>query len=194
MELYKNIPTCYACDQRAWRNWLEANADSQKAVFLIIYKKDSGVPSVTYGEAVDEALCFGWVDSKINKRDEKSWYQYFAKRNPKSNWSRINKLKIEKLILDYRMAPSGLESVRIAHENGSWSALDVVDNLTVPAEMQSLLISNPTAAEHWENFSISVKRNILEWIYNAKKTETKMDRIKKTVVMATENKRANIDK
>lgn len=191
METYKNYPVYYASDAKKWRDWLEENWFNTPSVFLIIYKKNSGTPSITYDEAVDIALCFGWIDSKINKRDEVSWYQYFAKRNPKSNWSRVNKNKIEKLMKEGQMAAPGLEMVRIAKESGTWNALDDVDNLILPIEMKEMLMHNQVALSYWEAFPGSVKRGILEWIFNAKKPETKMERIKKTVDMAAENKRAN---
>jgi len=91
MELKNGIKTCIAADRNQWRRWLEENHQSEKSVWLIIYRKESRIPSVTYSEAVDEALCFGWIDSKPNKRDEQSFYQYFANGNPKSNWNNINK-------------------------------------------------------------------------------------------------------
>ncbi|MBK7805947.1 MAG: YdeI/OmpD-associated family protein [Saprospiraceae bacterium] len=191
MDTYKNYPVYYAEDSLSWRKWLEDHGENTSSVFLLIYKKNCGVPSITYDEAVNVALCFGWVDSKINKRDEISWYQYFAKRNPKSNWSRINKLKVEQLIANGLMSKNGLEMVRLAKELGTWSALDDVENLIMPEEMKTMMNHNTAALQNWEKFPRSVKRGILEWIYNAKKMETKMERIEKTVLLAAENKRAN---
>lgn len=194
METYKNVLTCYASDASAWSEWLSSNSHSNNAVFLILYKKGSGTPSITYDEAVDVALCFGWIDSKINKRDEISWYQYFAKRNPKSNWSKVNKAKVERLLAEGRMALPGLEMIRIAKESGTWTALDDVENLVLPIEMKIMLEKNQVALAYWEAFPRSVKRGILEWIFNAKKPETKRERIAKTIAMASENKRANFEK
>ena len=114
MEKYKNCITFYAEDIQAWRSWLNQNCEKEKSIFLILFKKESGIRSISYDEAVDQALCYGWIDSKINKRDEISWYQYFAKRNPKSNWSRVNKLKVERLINNNLMAQPGLETVNYA--------------------------------------------------------------------------------
>ena len=193
MEEHKGVRTFYASSRAGWRKWLSENWDKEKSVFLIFYKKDSLNTSLTYDEAVDEALCYGWIDSKINKRDDESWYQYFAKRNPKSNWSLINKNKIEKLTMAGLMAPPGLEMVKVARQTGTWTALDDVENLVIPDEMKILMDANKVAFSHWEKFPKSVKKGILEWIYTAKKVETKMDRIIKTVSMASENKRANFD-
>ena len=170
---------------------MQKNHMTEKAVWLIIYKMDSGVPSVYYPEAVDEALCFGWVDSKVNKRDEKSYYQYFAKRNPKSNWSKINKEKVKRLIKEDKMAPAGLEMIKLAKTTGTWTALDGVDKLTVPEDMKNLLAANPDAKKNWEAFPKSTQRGILEWILNAKRPETRAARIQETVEKAMQNIRAN---
>ncbi|GAB2675679.1 YdeI/OmpD-associated family protein [Flavihumibacter cheonanensis] len=191
METYKNIATFYAKNQRAWRNWLKKNHLNETAVWLIIYKKDSGIPSVYYSEAVDEALCFGWIDSKPNKRDDLSYYQYFSRRNPKSNWSRVNKLKVEKLIREGKMENAGMEMIQLAQSNGSWNALNAVEELVIPTEMEQLFQQNVSALENWNKFPKSAKRGILEWIRNAKRPETKLKRITETVQLAAQNRRAN---
>ncbi len=188
----KNGVKCYQAPSRAdWRAWLSQNHESEKSVWLIIYKKESGVPSVYYPEAVDEALCFGWVDSKPNKRDDKSYYQFFAKRNPKSNWSRVNKEKVELLLKENLMAPAGLKMIELAKESGTWNALDDVENLILPSDLQAVFDQNSSAYEHWGKFPRSSKRGILEWIFNAKRKETRAKRIEETVRLASENLRAN---
>jgi uncharacterized protein YdeI (YjbR/CyaY-like superfamily) len=191
MELKDGIESFYAKDRAAWRQWLLKNHETAKAIWLIIYKKESKTPSVYYPEAVDEALCFGWVDSKPNKRDDESYYQYFAKRNPKSNWSKINKNKVTTLIKAGLMHESGLVSIALAKKTGTWNALDKVDNLVLPEAMQQLFNKNNKAFQYWEAFPPSTKRGILEWIYNAKQESTMLKRIEETVQLATENKRAN---
>jgi uncharacterized protein YdeI (YjbR/CyaY-like superfamily) len=144
---------------------------------LIIYKKDSGTPSVYYPEAVDEALCFGWIDSKINKRDEKSYYQYFAKRNSKSNWSKVNKDKVSRLIAANLMMPAGLASIALAKKNGTWDALNEIEKLIIPTDLQALLQQNKTALTNFTAFPPSAKRGILEWIGTAKTDATRLKRI-----------------
>lgn len=144
-----------------------------------------------YPEAVDEALCFGWVDSKPNKRDHQSYYQYFAKRNPKSNWSRVNKQKVERLLQEGRMAPPGIAMIERAKENGTWTALDDVENLLIPVDLQAEFDLNAVALKNWKEFPRSVKRGILEWIFNAKRSNTRQKRIKETVTLAARNERAN---
>src|SRR3954454_11068734 len=107
-ELKEGIKTFYAKSGKEWRAWLEKNGDKEKSVWLIIYKKEKGIPSVYYREAVDEALCFGWIDSKANKRDDESYYQFFARRNPRSKWSKVNKDKVEIMIAEGLMHESGM--------------------------------------------------------------------------------------
>lgn len=191
MEMYNGIKTFHAKTRKEWRKWLEKNHQSEKSVWLIIYKKESDIPSVYYPEAVDEALCFGWIDSKPNKRDDNSYYQFFAKRNSKSNWSKANKQKVAKLIKQGLMQPVGFEMIEIAKQNGTWTALDEVENLLIPDDLQELFSSNKTAFENWGNFPPSSKRIILEWILNAKKPETRQKRIEETVALAEKDIRAN---
>jgi len=191
MELKNGIPTFHAKNRQVWRDWLIENCQKEKAVWLIIYKKRSQKPSVYYTEAVDEALCFGWIDSKPNKRDAESYYQYFSKRNPKSNWSKVNKTKIANLIKEHLMRPPGYEMITIAKQNGTWNALDEVENLILPEDLKLLFDKDQEAFGYWEKFPKSTKRGILEWIFNAKKTATRLKRINETVKLAKENIRAN---
>lgn len=186
---YEN--TFYAENAKSWRQWLAEHHDSETSVWLIIYKKDSGVPSVYYPEAVDEALCFGWVDSKPNFRDDNSYYQFFAPRNPKSNWSKVNKAKVARLIKEGRVAPSGYAVIEEAKKNGAWNALDEVDNLVVPEDLQAALVQVPEAQRYFDAFPPSSKKTILEWIHNAKRPETRAKRIEETVRLAEKNIRAN---
>jgi uncharacterized protein YdeI (YjbR/CyaY-like superfamily) len=185
------VKTFYAASRAEWRQWLETHHRSEQSVWLIIYKQASGVATVTYPEAVDEALCFGWIDSKPNKRDDQSYCQFFSKRSPKSNWSRVNKDKVDQLLAQNLIAPAGLESIALAKANGTWTALDEVENLVVPADMQQLLDADPVALGYWNGFPRSVKRGILEWILTAKKPETRQKRIQETVQLAHANVRAN---
>ena len=191
MELKNGIKTFHAADRAAWRQWLSDNHANEKSIWLIIYKKESNISSIYYDEAVDEALCFGWIDSKANKRDEISYYQYFAKRKVKSNWSKVNKAKVERLTAEGRMTEAGFKMIEIAKENGTWSALDDVENLIIPEDLQSALDANLIAKAHFEAFPRSVKRGILEWLMNAKRLETRQKRIEETVTLAAQNIRAN---
>jgi uncharacterized protein YdeI (YjbR/CyaY-like superfamily) len=191
MELKEGIKTFYAKSQKEWRKWLEKNHQSEKSVWLIIYRKESGTPSVYYPEAVDEAICFGWIDSKPNKRDDESYYQFFAKRNPKSNWSKVNKGKVAMLLANGQIAPAGLEAIETAKHNGTWTALDKVEELEIPTDLQKAFDTNKTAFAYFDKFARSSKRGILEWIMNAKRLETRQARIDETVKLASKNIKAN---
>jgi len=184
------VNAVYCSDPATWRQWLEENQSLEKNVWLIIYKKGHLMAGLTYDLAVNEALCFGWIDSKPNKRDADSFYQFFAGRNPKSNWSKVNKEKAARLIEAVKMTESGFASIQIAKQNGCWIALDKVENLKIPEEMVLALEMNEPAGIHWNGFPRSAKRGILEWIYNAKTTETRRKRIQETVFLAQENRRA----
>ncbi len=191
MEMFKGTEAYHANDQQAWRQWLADHHKEKKAIWLIIYHKESATPSVYYNEAVDEALCFGWIDSVPKKRDAESYYVYFSQRNPKSNWSRVNKEKIARLLKAKKIAPSGLAMIALAKESGTWDALNDVENLIVPDDLQAAFDQQPEAFINWQNFSPSSRRGILEWIFNAKKPETRQKRILETVRLAQENLKAN---
>lgn len=191
MEIRNGIQTFFAKDRKAWRSWLKENGATEKSVWLIIYRKDAQTKSVNYPEAVEEALCFGWIDSKPNKRDEESFYQFFAKRKPTSNWSKLNKDRIKKLTEEGLMTPAGMEMVNRAKQNGTWFALDDVEELIIPADLKKLLSENKVAARFFDAFPRSVKKGILEWILNAKRPETRNKRIEETIQLAEKNIRAN---
>ncbi len=185
------VPTFHAKSITDWRNWLQRNHASEKSLWLIIYKKSSDSQSVTYNDAVDEALCFGWIDSKPNKRDDESYFQFFSKRNPKSNWSKVNKDKIIRLLEEGRVAPSGMEMVKLAKLTGTWTALDEVENLKIPKDLKNQFDKYPASESNFDSFPKSVKRGILEWILNAKRPETRYNRIDETAKLAAQNLRAN---
>ncbi len=191
METYKDSFVFYAENQTAWREWLQKNHAIQENVWLQIFKKESGVSSVYYPEAVDEALCFGWIDSLANKNDEQSYLQFFSRRKPKSNWSRVNKEKVERLIANNQMQPAGLKMVDLAKQNGCWNALDAVENLEIPADLETEFQKYEQAAYFFKQFSRSTQRGILEWILNAKTTPTRQRRIAETAQLAAINQKAN---
>lgn len=174
-----------------WRQWLQENQGREKGIWLVTYKKSSGKPRVEYDEAVEEALCFGWVDSKANKLDEERSMLWFAPRKARTGWSKPNKERIEKMLAAGLMAPAGLEKVEAAKQDGSWSKLDGVEALEIPADLRLALDSNPPAAANWEAFPRSTKRGILEWIVQAKRPETRAKRVEETARLAAQNLRAN---
>jgi uncharacterized protein YdeI (YjbR/CyaY-like superfamily) len=174
-----------------WRAWLEENHARKEGVWLISYKKSSGKQQFGYEEAVQEALCFGWIDSKGNKLDEERTMLWFAPRKPRTGWSAPNKRRIEKLLAEGRMAPAGLAKIEAAKQDGSWSALDAVEALEIPPDLAAALQASPTAQQYFDAFPRSVKRAILDWIRTAKRPETRATRVEETARLAAENIRAN---
>ncbi len=174
-----------------WRAWLEQNHTRTAGVWLITYKKVTGQPRVEYDDAVEEALCFGWIDSKPNKLDDERSMLWFAPRKPGTGWSKPNKERVERMIAAGLMAPAGLAKVEAAQQDGSWLALDAVEALEMPLDLEVALAANPPAQQHWDVFPRSVKRGILEWIANAKRPETRARRVAETAELAAQNRRAN---
>lgn len=181
----------YAKDRATWRKWLAKNSRKMKAVWLVYYKPISGKPRVSYNDAVDEAICFGWIDSKPNALDEFRSIQFFAPRNPKSNWSKVNKARVARLIKENRMTPAGLELVEAAKKNGAWDALNEVEEMIIPHDLLKELNKSKKAHTFFMAFPKSSKKNILEWIANARHAETRNKRILETAKLAKENIRAN---
>ena len=181
----------YAKNRKEWRKWLEQHHATEKSIWLITYNKGSGVPTLTNEEAVEEALCFGWIDSTANKRDSESKYQYFSQRKPKSVWSKINRERVVKLMREGLMKPAGQAMVDLAKKTGTWYALESIDNIVIPPDLQKAFSKNKIAKQHFEAFPPSSKKIILFWITNAKKPETRQQRIEQTVTLAAKNIRAN---
>ncbi|HET9906440.1 MAG TPA: YdeI/OmpD-associated family protein [Anaerolineales bacterium] len=174
-----------------WRKWLEENHTRTEGVWLVMYKKGTGKPRVDYAEAVEEALCFGWIDSKGNKLDDERSMLWMAPRKSKTGWSKLNKERIKKLIKAKLMTPPGLAKINAAKKDGTWNALDAIEALEIPPDLAKAFAENKIAKEYFDAFPRSAKRAILEWIASAKRTETRANRIEETVTKAEQNIRAN---
>lgn len=179
--------------RRKWREWLAENHDKSKGIWFVYFKKSANKPRVTYDEAVEEALCFGWIDSLPRKLDEERSKLLFTARKPKSVWSKLNKARIEKLIKSGAMTEIGQAKIEAAKRDGSWNALDASDNLEIGADLQKAFDQNKLAEKNFLAFTGGVKRAILQWLYSAKRAETRRARIEKIVRMAAAGKRANFD-
>jgi uncharacterized protein YdeI (YjbR/CyaY-like superfamily) len=191
MEIHKGIPTFYPKSVKEWRKWLTRNHGQEKGVWLILYNKNSEIASINMAEAVEQALCFGWIDSVANKRDDESRYQYFSPRKPKSNWSKINRERVKKMTDLGLMTPSGQATIDVAKKTGTWTALETVDNRTIPDDLQQAFNKNKKAFQHFQEFSPSSQRMILSWILLAKRPETRAKRIAETVRLAAQNVKAH---
>ncbi len=190
-EINNQVDHYYARSRLEWRQWLEANHATSQGVWLVYYKKHIDQPSVTYADAVEEALCFGWVDSRPNMLDDERYKQLFSPRKTKSPWSKLNKQRVEKLIQQGLMTSAGLEKIEAAKLDGSWSAYDVIEELTIPPDLEQALAANPAANQYFRAFSNSSKKNILWWISSAKQPATRLKRIEETVRLAEQNIKAN---
>ena len=179
--------------RQAWRKWLEKNHDVAPGVWLIYYKKETGKRRLSYAEAVEEALCFGWIDSLPRKLDEERTMLKFTPRKPKSGWSEINKKRIEQLIETKQMTKAGLLKIELAKKNGSWDTLTNSDQHanknTLPADLEKALKKNKNAYENFNAFSHSYRKRFLFWIDSAKREETRKTRIEQTFLMAAANKK-----
>ncbi len=164
-------------DRAGWRAWLVANHATSSGVHLVSWRRGSGRTSVAYEEAVEEALCVGWIDSVAGRLDEQRGLQWFSPRRPTSGWARTNKARVERLIVAGLMLPAGLDAIDEAKRNGSWTRLDDVENLVVPDDLAEALVANPPAHERWDAFNRSRRRAILDWISQAKRPETRARRI-----------------
>jgi uncharacterized protein YdeI (YjbR/CyaY-like superfamily) len=187
----EHYPQTHAETVEAWRGWLAEHHETERGTWLVSWKKHTGRPAMTYDAAVEEALCFGWVDSLARTLDEDHSMLLYTPRKASSNWSRSNKQRVERLIADGRMQPAGLRMVELAKTSGTWTALDSVENLEVPADLETAFDRHPGAREHWQAFPRSVRRGILEWILNAKRAPTREKRIEETASMAARDERAN---
>ncbi len=178
-------------DRAAWRAWLAKHHAVSTGVWLISYKKAAGKPRIEYGEAVEEALCFGWIDSREKSLDDERSMQYYAPRKAGGTWSRSNKERVERLIREGRMTPAGLAKIEAAKADGSWTKLDAVEDLVIPPDLEQALAAVAAADRNFRAFTPGSRKNILAWIASAKRPETRQRRVRETAELAAKNLRAN---
>jgi len=181
----------HSLDRPSWRGWLAEHHSTASGVWLVTYKKATGRPRIEYADAVEEALCFGWVDSLPRSIDDERSRLLVTPRKAGSGWSRLNKERVARLVALGLMAPAGLVAVERAKADGSWSALDAIEDLVEPDDLRAALDGDPAARGNWDAFPRSVKRGILEWIASAKRPGTRAKRIEETTTLAARNERAN---
>jgi uncharacterized protein YdeI (YjbR/CyaY-like superfamily) len=179
----------YPQSREEWRRWLEKNHQTSPGIWLIYYKKGTEEPTVAYEDAVEAALSFGWIDSKVNALDEKRYMQVFTPRKPGSTWSKLNKNRVTKLLKQGLMTPAGLEKVESAKKDGSWNMLSDVEDLILPDDLKKALAVDEKAEINFNQFNDSSKKQILWWVASAKRPETRKRRIRKIVEMAAQNKK-----
>ena len=170
-----------------WREWLHDNHKSSNGVYLIFYKVDHDNDSMRWEEAVRVALCYGWIDSTVKSLGDGKRRQYFTPRNDKSVWSALNKKHIKELKAANLMHKSGLEKIKIAKQNGSWAALDDVENGVIPKDLQAEFDKNPTAFKNYQSFAFGYRKSYLYWLNQAKREETRAKRIAEIIELCENN-------
>jgi len=180
--------TIYVTNRIDWRDWLESNHQSKKEIWLIYYKKHTGKPRIPYDDAVEEALCFGWIDSIVKRVDDATFVQKFSPRKPRSLWSALNKDRVEKMIKAGLMTQAGLDKIEEAKNNGKWEeAYTSKKVVEIPSDLTFELSKDNAAHRNFLNFADSYKNMYINWINSAKKEETRQRRIKKVVLRASKN-------
>ncbi|MBP9232915.1 MAG: YdeI/OmpD-associated family protein [Phenylobacterium sp.] len=174
-----------------WRAWLELNHTRPDGIWLITYRRATGQATFTYEQAVEEALCYGWIDGHTKTLDEERGMQWYAPRRAGSVWARSNKERVARLIADGRMTPAGQAKIDAAQADGTWALWDSVDSLAVPDDLAAALAGYPDARANFDAFPRSARHAILGWIATAKRPETRAKRIAETARLAQDNVRAN---
>ena len=187
----KEIETYCPKSRTDWRKWLEKNHQSKQSVWLVYFKSSTKIPSINWSEAVDEALCFGWIDGTKKTIDQERYMQYFTRRKPNSSWSKVNKEKVAKLIQNDRMKKAGFDSIETAKKNGTWLLMDDVEKLIIPEDLKIALNKNESSMEFFQSQSKSIKKAMLHWVVMAKGTETRKKRIAEIARLAAKGIRPN---
>lgn len=183
-------PSIYFADRAALREWLREHHPSHGAIWLVYDKKHvKGARALTYDDIVEEALCFGWIDSVTRGVDEKRSSLYFSPRKPKSTWSAVNKKRLPRLIEQGLMHPAGKAKIDAAKKDGSWTTLDAIERLDMPRELKAALQKNAKANAAYGSFPPSARKQILYWITSAKRAETRADRVERTVAAVARGER-----
>jgi uncharacterized protein YdeI (YjbR/CyaY-like superfamily) len=186
----KAIEELYVTRREQWRAWLEKNYSTAKEVWLIYYKAHTGKPSIPYGDSVEEALCFGWIDGIIKKLDDERFGRKFMPRKIKSKWSESNKKRAEKMIRQRKMTEAGMIRIREAKESGEWSTVRVRSKeLMIPLFFEETLTKNKKALEYFNSLAPSYKRNFVGWVSDAKQEKTRMKRLAEVISLLEQNKK-----
>lgn len=190
MTALDDAPVVHADDRATWRRWLEEHHATERGAWLVTWRRRSGhQPRLDYEDAVEEALCFGWVDSTGGSYDADRGKLYFARRKPRSIWAASNKARVERLLAAGLMAPAGIAAVELARANGSWGQLDEIDRLEVPDDLASALEALPLAGEHFAAWPPSVRREALWRVASAKRDATRAARVREIAELAARNYR-----
>jgi len=177
-------PRLAPASRAEWRSWLAAHHGDSDGAWVVVAKKHPGAPGPTYEEAVEEALCFGWIDSRMHRLDDRRYEQWFSPRRPGSIWSQSNKARVGRLQRAGLMAPAGLAKVEAAMGDGSWELLDRVEALAMPGDLAGALAVVPGAAEGFAAMAASLRKQYLYWVLSAKRHQTRAARVAAVVAAA----------
>ena len=181
-------------NRNGWRSWLEKNHKMSNEVWLVHYKKSSSKKNLNHFDAVEEAICFGWIDSKLKKIDDERFILRYSPRKTRSVWSKINKENAEKMISLGKMMPAGFDRIKEAKEQGFWdTAYTNLVKERMPSDLKNVLISNKTAWNNFQNFANSYRNMYIGWVKNAKTEETRKRRISEVVKRSFNNKKPGIE-
>jgi uncharacterized protein YdeI (YjbR/CyaY-like superfamily) len=184
-----DYPDVKPTSRKAWRAWLQKQHAASSGVWLVFAKKNSRIPTVSYAEAVEEALCFGWIDGLMHPVDDTFYKQLFTPRKPKSKWAASNKARVEKMIAAGLMTDAGMKLVELAKQTGTWDALTAVDTTTVPPDFKRALNATAGAKKGFDAYTPGVKKQCLSYIHDAKRPETRAKRINLIVESASEGRK-----
>lgn len=183
----------YFKTRQEWHNWLDENHKKADGIWFVFYKKNSGKPTVAYNDAVEVALCFGWIDGKIKSVNEEYYIQWFTPRRPGSRWSKLNVSRVQKLITENRMMPSGLTAFEKAKDKPELIYEIKTDDIpSVPDDLLAALRDNTAAYDNFVNFPPSSRRLYIFWLNDAKRPQTRIDRITKIVERSQKNIKAGM--
>lgn len=190
MSRVKKAKEFYFVNREDWRAWLEENYDTEKEVWLIYYKAHTGKPTISYDDTVDEALCFGWVDSIIKKLDDEKFARKFTPRKTCSKWSEANQERAEKMMKEGKMEPVGLARIQEAKESGEWfKTRRTKKELVIPSYLEEALAVNKKVFDNFDRLAPSYKRNAVRWIASAKREETRKRRVDEFIGLLEQNKK-----
>ncbi|MEO1032281.1 MAG: YdeI/OmpD-associated family protein [Bacteroidota bacterium] len=181
------LPELYFERDTDWYDWLLQNHDKHKAVYLIFYKLETGMPTMRWEEAVRVALCFGWIDSTVKSLGNGKRRQYFSPRNPKSSWSALNKKYITELEAQGLIQEAGYKMIELAKDTGKWTEMDDVENGVIPEDLQLAFDNNERAFENYSNFSKGYRKSYLSWLNSAKREATRQKRIEEIIRLCNAN-------
>jgi uncharacterized protein YdeI (YjbR/CyaY-like superfamily) len=167
--------------RQAWRAWLTKNHATSSGVWLVYAKKHTKIPSLTYSDAVEEALCFGWIDSLIHPIDDSTYRQVFTPRKQKSRWSALNRTRAARLIEAGLMTAAGLALITLAKKTGTWEAHVPSETLTIPPELKKALNANAAAKKNWPTYTVSQRKMFLYRVHGAKRPETRAKRVARVI-------------